>query len=130
MPINVEFVSASNGGAYNNSTGTITWDIGSLAPESYGSTNLTIGIPQNVTVGTVITNNANISTSNPDYNKTQTYTNVTQIPLSKNVTVGTVIMDNANISTSSPGYNETQAYTTITQVRSHKTLQLYQIMGV
>ena len=33
LPENVEFVSASKGGAYNNSTGTITWDIGSLARE-------------------------------------------------------------------------------------------------
>lgn len=63
----------------------------------------------------MITDNAIISTSNPAYNETHTYTNVTQIPISQNVTVGTVIMDNANISTSSHGYNETQAYTTITQ---------------
>ena len=54
---------------------------------SYGSANLTIGIPQNATIGTVITNNANISTSSPAYNETQTYTNVTQSPLPQNVTV-------------------------------------------
>ena len=87
LPENGEFVSVSNGGVYNSSTGTIIWDIGSVDPENSGFTKLTIEIPQNITVGTVIINNANISTSSLAYNETQTYTNVTQSPLPQNVTV-------------------------------------------
>jgi len=63
---NVEFDSASNGGVYNSTTRTITWDIGSVAPEGHGYRTLTVRIPQSAVIGTVILNNANISTSDPE----------------------------------------------------------------
>ena len=44
----VEFESASDGGIYNNSTRTVRWDIGSVAPTEYGYRAVTVEIPLNV----------------------------------------------------------------------------------
>ncbi len=41
----VEFESASDGGIYNNSTRTVRWDIGSVAPAEYGYRTVTVEIP-------------------------------------------------------------------------------------
>ena len=62
----VEFESASDGGIYNNSTRTVRWDIGSVAPTEYGYRAVTVEIPLNVTNGTVIYNNASINTSDTE----------------------------------------------------------------
>ena len=44
----VVFESASDGGIYNNSTRTVRWDIGSVAPTEYGYRTVAVEIPLNV----------------------------------------------------------------------------------
>lgn len=77
----VEFESASNGGVYDPVTRTVTWDVGSVAPEGHGYRTLTVRIPQSVAINTVILNDASISTSDPeteyDDNEAHTQTKVT-----------------------------------------------------
>ena len=90
LPNNVEFNSASYGGIYNNSNRTVTWNLGSVLPKGYGSTNLTVYIPTSVSVGTGITNNANISTSSFEVytnQQTQINTPVTQNPFPQGVDI-------------------------------------------
>jgi uncharacterized repeat protein (TIGR01451 family) len=91
LPENTSYKSASDSGVYNLSTGMITWNIGSVAPGSSGYRTLAVNIPQNVSVGTVIINNAHISTSSHDVslnnNQTQTYTTITTNNLPPNVTI-------------------------------------------
>ncbi|MHC1756363.1 MAG: PKD domain-containing protein [Methanosarcina sp.] len=60
----VVFESASDDGIYDSATGTVRWDIGSLAPGADGSRTLTASVPEDLLVGTVLRNIANISTSN------------------------------------------------------------------
>jgi trimeric autotransporter adhesin len=63
---NVSFESASDNGIYNDSTRKIIWNIGSVAPSEHGYRILTVRIPQNVSDGTVLPNNASINTSNSE----------------------------------------------------------------
>jgi len=64
LPAEVEFVSASDGGSYNPGTGKVTWNIGSVAPSGHGYRTVTVRILQSAQIGTVIQNDASISTSN------------------------------------------------------------------
>jgi uncharacterized repeat protein (TIGR01451 family) len=64
VPAEVEFVSASEGGGYDSNTRKVTWDIGSVAPNGHGYETVTVRISQSVQIGTVIQNDASISTSN------------------------------------------------------------------
>ena len=66
LPDNVEFKYASDGGVYDPSTKNVKWNIDSVAPEGYGYRTVTVSVPNNVTLGTVIYNNANISTSDSE----------------------------------------------------------------
>jgi uncharacterized repeat protein (TIGR01451 family) len=60
----VSFESASDGGVYDSSTRTVRWDIGSVASGGHGYRTLTVRIPDDIPVGTMISNDASISTSN------------------------------------------------------------------
>jgi len=60
----VEFESASEGGTYYPETGTIVWELGTVAPGGHGCRNVTVRVPQEVLIGTVIHNDASIGTSN------------------------------------------------------------------
>ena len=64
LPAEVEFVSASDGGSYNSGTRKVTWNIGSVAPNGHGYETISVRIQQNTQIGTVIQNDASISTSN------------------------------------------------------------------
>ncbi len=83
LPEDVEFVHASHGGIYNQTTGTVTWNIGTVFAESNGYRTLTVRIPQSTVIGTVISNNAYINTSVPetryDDNEAQAKTEVVPI---------------------------------------------------
>ena len=66
LPNFVEFVSGSGNPAYDSDTGTVTWNLGSLAPHATGMQRLTVRIPSSVPYDTVLNNTAGISTSNPE----------------------------------------------------------------
>lgn len=57
LPANTTFVSASNGGTYDNTTNKVTWDLGTVNPGSYTVT-LTIKVAGSITNGTLIINTA------------------------------------------------------------------------
>jgi uncharacterized repeat protein (TIGR01451 family) len=104
---NVEYDSASDNGNYNNSTRVVTWDIGSIESGGNGYRDLTVYIPTNVSVGTVILNRANISTPDPevryDDNEANVQTRVTGSILPPNVGVEP---NNGGTNTPSVDYNK------------------------
>jgi uncharacterized repeat protein (TIGR01451 family) len=91
LPTQVEFVSASDGGIYDSGNGTVTWDIGSVAPLAHAPITLEVTIPSDVPIGTIIENNASISTSTVearyDDNEAHAHTRVTGTNLPPNVGV-------------------------------------------
>jgi uncharacterized repeat protein (TIGR01451 family) len=91
LPNDVEFESASDGGVYDQSARTVTWDIGKVDARSHGYRTLNVNIPATVDIGTVITNNAHISTTDLevrlDDNDAQAQTRVTGSTLPSNVSV-------------------------------------------
>ncbi|MCK5013392.1 MAG: cadherin-like domain-containing protein, partial [Candidatus Omnitrophica bacterium] len=64
LPAEVEFISASDGGSYDSNARKVTWNIGSVTPSGHGYETISVRIPQSVQIGTVIQNDASISTSN------------------------------------------------------------------
>ena len=64
LPAEVEFISASDSGSYDSNTRKVTWNIGSVTPSGHGYETVSVRIPQGVQIGTVIQNDASISTSN------------------------------------------------------------------
>ena len=64
LPAEVEFISASDSGSYDSNTRKVTWNIGSVTPSGHGYETVSVRIPQSVQIGTVIQNDASISTSN------------------------------------------------------------------
>jgi uncharacterized repeat protein (TIGR01451 family) len=64
LPAEVEFISASDGGSYDSNARKVTWNIGSVTPSGHGYETVSVRIPQSVQIGTVIQNDASISTSN------------------------------------------------------------------
>jgi uncharacterized repeat protein (TIGR01451 family) len=64
LPAQVEFVSASDGGVYDSGSHEVTWDIGDVPPLGHAAITLGVRIPSGVSIGTIIENNASISTSN------------------------------------------------------------------
>ncbi|TFH39934.1 MAG: DUF11 domain-containing protein, partial [ANME-2 cluster archaeon] len=91
LPAEVEFVSASDGGSYDPDTGKITWNIGSLGQEGHGYVTTTVSILQDAVIGTMIQNDASISTSNLevryDDNEAHAQTEITNSNLLSNVSV-------------------------------------------
>jgi uncharacterized repeat protein (TIGR01451 family) len=91
LPNIFNFVSASDGGVYDSSTRTIRWDIGVVNSSDQGYRILNVTIPQEVPAGTVIVNNANVSTSDPevryDDNKAQAQTKITGLDLPQGVDI-------------------------------------------
>jgi len=63
LPAEVVFESASDSGNYDSNTRKVTWNLGSVDPSGHGYRTVTVEIPQSVPVGTVIQNDATISTS-------------------------------------------------------------------
>ncbi|HIH86500.1 MAG TPA: CehA/McbA family metallohydrolase, partial [Methanosarcinales archaeon] len=64
LPAEVEFISASDSGSYDSNTRKVKWNIGSVTPSGHGYETVSVRIPQGVQIGTVIQNDASISTSN------------------------------------------------------------------
>ena len=64
LPAEVEFVSASDDGSYDPVNRKVSWNIGSVDSFSRGYRVVTVRILQSVQIGTVIQNDASISTSN------------------------------------------------------------------
>ncbi len=91
LPPEVEFVSASDGGNYDSILHTVRWWIGNVAPLGHDYRTVTVRIPQSVPIGTVIQNDASISTSNLevryDDNEAHAQTRVTGSNLPPNVGV-------------------------------------------
>lgn len=63
LPSNVE-VESTSAGEYDPVTDTLRWNMGTIEPGGHGYETVTVRIPESVAVGTVIVNNAEISTSN------------------------------------------------------------------
>ncbi|MCX6031445.1 MAG: hypothetical protein NT169_19370 [Chloroflexi bacterium] len=61
LPMQVDFVSASNGGVYNAATRTITWSLGNLNPGASGSVTLTVHVKKPLPNNSYIFNTAVIS---------------------------------------------------------------------
>jgi uncharacterized repeat protein (TIGR01451 family) len=91
LPNEVEFVSASDGGIYDSGNDKVTWDIGDVPPLGHAAITLEVRIPSGVPVGTIIENNASISTSTLevryDDNEAHAQTKVTGTNLPPNITV-------------------------------------------
>ena len=91
LPVQMEFISASNSGIYDPITRKVSWNIGTVTPLGRGYENVTVRILQSVPVGTIIQNTANINTTNLevryDDNTATTQTTVTGRFLPANVTV-------------------------------------------
>ena len=83
------FENASDGGVYNPSTRKVTWNIGSLAPSDGGYRYIAVKTPYDVVEGTMIPNNASISTPDPesryDDNNAEAQTTIIKNPLPPNV---------------------------------------------
>jgi uncharacterized repeat protein (TIGR01451 family) len=94
---NVNFISASDGGEYNPDTRTVTWNIGAVSafPSGRGSRTITVTIPSDVPIGTVIQTTASVSTSTLetryDDNTASAQTTVTGTNLPPNVSVGPTV---------------------------------------
>lgn len=65
LPGDVVFVSASGGGTYDAATREVTWELGTVPtfPTGRGSASVTVSIPEDVSIGTVIRNTASVSTT-------------------------------------------------------------------
>ena len=91
LPNDVKFESASDSGVYDSSTKMVRWNIGSVNSTGHGYRTLNVSIPKDVLVGTVIVNNASISTSDPEIqyndNEAQGKTTVTGLILPPEVGV-------------------------------------------
>ncbi len=91
LPLNVDFISASDGGTYNSTTRNVTWNLGDILPFASDSTMVNVSIPGSVPVGTVLENTAYISTATPeiryDDNGASATTTVTSSTLPDNVSV-------------------------------------------
>jgi uncharacterized repeat protein (TIGR01451 family) len=58
LPANVTFVSATDGGAFDAGTRTVTWDLGTVPLNATGSVDLVVRVPSATAPGTVIANRA------------------------------------------------------------------------
>lgn len=85
LPDNVVFESASDNGVYDSSTRTVRWDLGSVDVAGNGYKTLNVSIPPDVPVGTVIQDNAYISTSNFVESQANAQTLIVTSPLPPNV---------------------------------------------
>ncbi|MDY6986725.1 MAG: hypothetical protein SWQ30_01605 [Thermodesulfobacteriota bacterium] len=56
LPDETDFVSASNGGSYNSSTHTVTWDLGTLAQSQEQCVDLVASVKTSTPLGTVVVN--------------------------------------------------------------------------
>ena len=61
LPSQVRFVSATNGGSFNSSTRTVTWNLGKVLAGASGTVTLTVRVPAGTPTGTTIVNEANFS---------------------------------------------------------------------
>ncbi|MBI5404815.1 MAG: DUF11 domain-containing protein, partial [Candidatus Kerfeldbacteria bacterium] len=60
LPSNVSFVSASNGGSYDNNLHRVTWDLGTKIPADNGSLTITVNVATPLAKGTTLENYAQI----------------------------------------------------------------------
>jgi hypothetical protein len=87
----VNFISASDNGIYDSTTGSITWNLGSINayPGGEGTRTVTVQISSETQLGTIIQTSADISTSDPetelDDNFVSAKTEVYRITLPPNV---------------------------------------------
>lgn len=63
LPLDVEFISASDEGTYDTETNKVTWDIGTVDSFSGGTMTVNVRISEEVNTGTVIHSTASISTT-------------------------------------------------------------------
>lgn len=63
LPDMTNFISASNGGDFDDMAGTITWNIGSVPALASGSVNLVVALQDDVANGAVIANTAGIESA-------------------------------------------------------------------
>jgi len=66
LPAEVEYLSCSDNGNYDEGTRKVTWNLGRVEANGRGYRTVTVSIPQNVAIGTVIQNTASIGTTYPD----------------------------------------------------------------
>jgi hypothetical protein len=89
----LNFISASDGGIYDSSTGIVTWNIGSVDgyPSGHSSRSVTVEIPIDLALGTSIHTSASITCSNTesryDDNSASVATVVTGTDLPTNVDI-------------------------------------------
>jgi uncharacterized repeat protein (TIGR01451 family) len=61
LPANVSFVSADNGGVYDQNAGTVTWSLGDITPTKNGSVTLVVKVNADQQNGDTITNVATLT---------------------------------------------------------------------
>ncbi|MBI4426269.1 MAG: DUF11 domain-containing protein [Candidatus Kerfeldbacteria bacterium] len=66
IPASSTFVSVADGGVYNATTNTITWNLGSQAPGAFGEVHFVTRAASPIANGTVITNTATIDSAETD----------------------------------------------------------------
>lgn len=66
LPANVSFVSAGNGGTYDQATGTVTWSLGDITPTKNGSVSLVVKVNADQKKGDTITNVATLTNAAGD----------------------------------------------------------------
>jgi len=62
LPANTTFVSASDGGAYDSATRTVTWNLGDLAGGAEKVVRVSVTVSQDVTDGDTVINHASVTT--------------------------------------------------------------------
>jgi uncharacterized repeat protein (TIGR01451 family) len=104
LPLNTDFVSASNGGFYDLTNRRVIWDLGSMVGYfTSGSVTVTVRVQAGIPVGTIIQNTATISTSDPE-------TDYSDNSASANTTARATLPANLQLSKTGPinAFNGTQ----------------------
>jgi uncharacterized repeat protein (TIGR01451 family) len=80
LPANTTFVSASTGGVYDATTGSVTWPLGSVQPGVSGTVTVTVHVASPLAQGTVLTNKATLGASNATSSSVMTSVTVNAAP--------------------------------------------------
>jgi len=96
LPSQVAFLSTSSGGVYSPSSHSVTWSLGTLQQFSSGSLTVTVTIPSDTPIGTLLMNTVSISTTSQESNSNNNqYTKSTAVSgsssLPPNVDVGPTV---------------------------------------
>ena len=66
LPANTTFVSAADGGTYNATTNTVSWNLGTQTPSAFGQVHMVVKVNAPLANGTIITNTATLDSAETD----------------------------------------------------------------